>query len=128
MAGSKIKPVTPIWESIYAPKARLLARSKSMVKIIPMQGIDGDNLWVNCLKEINLGKGATEDNLEERSLDRDMIGLVVGIATPSTICRVLITVNHPEKDGIYHVCASRLQVVTQDNSTDTKGNKVEEGF
>jgi len=127
MAGSKIKPVTPIWESIYAPKARILAKSKSMVKVNPMGGID-DNPWVNCLKEINLGKGATEDNLEERSLDEGMIGLVVGIATPSTICRVLITVNHPEKDGIYHVCASRLQVVTQDNSDDMKGNKVEEGF
>lgn len=128
MAGNKIKPVTPMWESIYAPKARLLAKSQSMVQVKPINGIDGENLWVNCLKEINLGKGPVEDNLEERSLDKDMIGLVVGIATPSTICRVLVTVNHPEKDGIYHVCASRLQVVTQDNSDDMKGNKVEDGF
>src|SRR5574337_1402661 len=114
MAASKIKPVAPMWESIYAPRAKMLVRSKNMVRVKTIKGID-DNPWVNCLKEINIGKGPVEENLEERSLDEGMIGLVVGGASPSTICRVLITVNHPEKDGIYHVCASRLEVIDQTN-------------
>lgn len=124
--SKKIEPVAPIFASIFAMKARSLF--KKMVKIVPLKGADGDAGWVNTWKELKMGPGPVDDNLEERSIDAGTIGLVVGILKEfPTMCRVLVTMNHPEKDGIYLVDASRLDpILTAEQAAQTPGNKVQD--
>lgn len=123
--NKKIEPCAPMFTSIFAPKARMLY--KKVVTVNPLEGLDNPG-WCNAWKETKMGPGPIDDNLEQRSINKGMVGLVVGIVKERpTMCRVLVTVNNPEKDGIYIIDASRLvSIDTIEQAEETAGNKVEE--
>lgn len=100
-------PVAPMFETIMATRANSLLKRLCRVKNI--QGHTEE--WINTVKETNWNQGSGNENLEERSLNIGTIGMVVGVANPKTVLRLLVITKdgNQDVDGIYHVSVLNLE-------------------
>lgn len=100
-------PVAPMFETIMATRATSLLKKLCRVKNI--QGHEEE--WINTVKETNWNQGSGNENLEERSLNIGTIGMVVGVANPRTVLRLLVITKdgNQDVDGIYHVSVLNLE-------------------
>ena len=102
-----IMPVAPMFETIMATRATSLLKKLCRVKNI--QGHEEE--WINTVKETNWNQGSGNENLEERSLNIGTVGMVVGVANPKTVLRILVITKdgNQDVDGIYHVSVLNLE-------------------
>jgi hypothetical protein len=102
-----VMPVAPMFETIMATRANSLLKRLCRVKNI--QGHTEE--WINTVKETNWNQGSGNENLEERSLNIGTIGMVVGVANPKTVLRLLVITKdgNQDVDGIYHMNVLNLE-------------------
>lgn len=98
-------PVTPMFASIMTTEARTLV--KKLCKIKNIQGHTHDSP-VLVLRESNWNHGSGNDNLEESALSVGVVGMVVGVAQPTTVLRFLVSGNE-RIEGTYHVSVMNLE-------------------
>lgn len=107
-----IVPTTPLFASIMEPVAKNLVGK--LCEIQHIHGMMGD--FIDTVRESAWNQGAGNDNLEPCKLALGTKGLVVGIAEPKIMLRLLVvSPDDPKekanKDAIYHVNVLNLKVI-----------------
>ncbi len=107
-----IMPVAPMFATIMEPRARSMVKKLCKVKNIPGH----EESAIGVVKETAWNLGPGNENLEETSLKMGTIGMVVGVAEPKTVVRLLVTSQegNPLVDGIYHVSVLNLEPINGD--------------
>lgn len=100
-------PVAPMFETIMRAQANALLKRLCRVKNI--QGHTEE--WINVVKETNWNQGSGNENLQECYMSIGTIGMVVGVAYPTTVLRFLVITKNgnQDMDGIYHVSVLNLE-------------------
>jgi len=103
-----ILPTSPLFASILEPQAKRMI--KKLCKIKNINGHTGQ--CVDTTREVAWNQGMGNENLEQCQIPVGTIGMVVGIAEPKTVLRVLIVApDQNPKDAVYHINILNLEIM-----------------
>jgi hypothetical protein len=105
-----VMPVAPMFASIMTGPAKHLV--KKLCKVKNIKGHLQEEIAV--VKEIHWNSVSSSMNLVETTIKIGTVGMVIGVAEPSTVLRFMASQPlNPDDMSIYHISVLNLEVIRE---------------